>query len=118
MSGSYRYHIAASKPSYRLDVVYEVHERGVCPERLKDLSLVEEGVDQVRVVMEAVGQTRVHYLQHHLQYLLHYLLLRCLDTRRACDCHVTDKPTPEQLLSYVYHSTYIVHVPLNTINSC
>ena len=66
MSGSYHYLVTVSKPSYSLDVVHEVHERGVGPERLEDLSLVEQGVDQVGVVVEAVRQTRVHYLQHHL----------------------------------------------------
>ena len=41
---------------------------GCDPEQLKDLSLVEKGVDQVGVVVgvmvEAVRQTRVHYFQH------------------------------------------------------
>ena len=64
----YQHLVTVCKPSYSLDVVHEVHERGVCPEQLKDLFLVEKGVDQVGVVVgvmvEAVRQTRVHCFQH------------------------------------------------------
>jgi len=39
----------------------------VCPIRLEDLSLVEEGVDQVWVVVEVVGECGVEDFQHHQQ---------------------------------------------------
>ena len=37
--------------------------------RLEDLSLVEEGVDKMRIVVQAVGQCGVGDLQHHHQNL-------------------------------------------------
>ena len=43
--------------THTLNVPDEVHEWWVGVEWLEDLSLVEEGVDQVRVVLQTVGQT-------------------------------------------------------------
>ena len=43
--------------------------------RLKDLPLVEQGVDEVRVVVEVVSQTGVGDLKHHLEYLFNDALV-------------------------------------------
>ena len=63
---------------YRLNVLHKVHKGGVGAIRLKQLSLIEEGVDEVRVVVEVVCEAGVGDLQHHLENLLHNRLVRCL----------------------------------------
>ena len=66
--------------THSLNVPNNVHESWVCLERLKDLSLVEERVDQMWVVLESMRQTRVDNLKNHQQDLLHNGLISCLAT--------------------------------------
>ena len=47
----------------------------VCAIGLKYLPLVEQGVDEVRVVVEVVSQTGVGDLKNHLQYLFYDALV-------------------------------------------
>ena len=61
-----------------VNVPDKVGERRVSPEGFEDLSLVEEGVNQVRVVLQLVSQTRVHDLQQHQQNLFNDGLIRRL----------------------------------------
>ena len=56
--------------THRFNVLHQVHDRGVRSERFKHLSLVQQGVHKVWVVMETMGEARVNDLQYHLKHLL------------------------------------------------
>lgn len=47
-------HFPVSTNAHRLNVLNEIRERGVCPVWLKDLPLVEQGIDQVWIVVQIV----------------------------------------------------------------
>lgn len=73
--------------TYCFYILYEVHERGVCPVRLEYLPLVEQWVDQMRVGVQTVAQSRVYNLQNHQQDLLQNSTICCLkDNKRMSRC--------------------------------
>lgn len=63
-----------------------MHEGGVRSVRLKDLSLIEEGVDEVRICVEAMAECRVNDFKHHQQDLLKDSPVGCLRGNRVCVC--------------------------------
>ena len=57
---------------HRVDVHYDVLERGVCPEHGERLALVQQRVHEVGVVVEARRQTRVDDLEDHSDHFLQH----------------------------------------------
>ena len=51
---------------------------------LKDLSLIEEGVDEMRVGVETMAECRVNDFKHHQQNLLQNSSVSGLRGNRAC----------------------------------
>ena len=60
------------RETHSVYVLYDVLEGRVGPEGGKETALVQQGVDQVGVVVQRVGQTGVDNLQHHAQHLLQH----------------------------------------------
>ena len=65
--------------THRVDVLHDVLERGVRSKLLKKLPLIQQGVDQVGVVVQGVGQAGVDYLQHHADDLLNHTQILSLE---------------------------------------
>ena len=69
--------------AYRVQVLHDVLEGGVHAELLKELPLVEQGVHQVGVEVQRVGQARVDDLQHHADHLLNHAQVLRLGDRHT-----------------------------------
>ena len=73
--------------SHCFNAQYKVHDSGMCSERLKDLSLVQERVDQVWVVVETISEAGVDDLEYHEKHLLQdgQICCLCMGQRLAID---------------------------------
>lgn len=56
------------------------------PELLEQITLVEQRIHQVGVVVEGVGQAGVDDLQHHPDHLLNHIQVLCLQERNRGEC--------------------------------
>lgn len=68
--------------SHRVKVLHDILERGMRAKLFEQFSLIEQRVQQVRVVMEGITQTGVYNLQHHSDHLLDDIQILSLREKR------------------------------------
>ena len=89
-------HTQTDRETHSVYILDDVLEGGMGPEGGEEAALVQQGVDQVGVVVQRVGQTGVDNLQHHAQNLLQHAQVLHLQRTQcsvysllsACTVHV------------------------------